>query len=130
MAAILAVKLLHSVQPSKRFDGVSSEQTDQRMTYFGQFFLWQEKGMTAVTGILCQATAFGDDVDVMSTQATARLDELAEMIFAGIRRDTNGKEHRVTAAFANILTMTISFANLFVRMAFQQTRQVMPNVYC
>ena len=130
MPTLLAAKFHHTIQPREGFDGMPSEQADERMPHFGQFALRQEKRMTAITGVLGHPAACRDGVNVMSRQTTQWSNEFAKMILAGIRRNPNSKEHGMPATFANILTMSVAFANLFVRVTAQQAHQIMPDVYC
>jgi hypothetical protein len=128
VATITATKLQLLSTPRQQSDAMTGHSAPQRMPHFSQPFRLKQKRMTAMTGVLRQTAAFRHFMNKVPEPAAAIPDKLAEALTSGVGRGFPLEQQRVTAIDANVFTMVRALACLRIRVAAQETRQIMPHV--
>jgi hypothetical protein len=98
------------------------------MPHPGQPFRLEQKRMTAMTSVLRQTAAFRHLMNKVSEPTAAVSDKLAEVFLAGVWRGFPLEQKWVAAVSANVFTMARALAYLRIRVAAQETRQIMPHM--
>jgi hypothetical protein len=128
VTAITATKLQLPVPPRKQPDAMTRHHALQRMPHHGQSLSVKQKRMTAMASVLRQTAAFRHLMNNVSEPAAAVSDKLAEAFLAGVVRGFPLEHQRVTAVSADVFTVARALAYLRIRMAAQETREIMAHM--